>query len=123
MINAKPRLTQTIHAPAFGSREILPLNKPTTTSSAHIPREKLNRYTNPRAARWVVVTHVRTAAMTGAEQGAATRPDTAPITRAPDTRPAVPAVDALATSADGKRTGITSSIESAAMISRFAIAK
>ena len=32
--------------------------------------------------------------MTGAEQGAATRPDMAPITSAPVNRPPVPAVDA-----------------------------
>jgi len=39
---------------------------------------------NPSVALCVVDTHVSTAAITGAEQGAATRPDSAPITNAPE---------------------------------------
>src|SRR6476661_8852138 len=100
MISANPRLTQTIHEPALGSLAIVPLNTPTATSRSHIPREKLSRYTNTRTGRCVRVTHVSTAAITGAEHGAATSPETAPIMSAPDTRPAVPALAARAISED-----------------------
>src|SRR6476469_1446409 len=100
MISPNARLTQTIHEPALGSRAIVPLNKPTATSKAHTPSEKLRRYTNPSTGRCVRVTHVSTAAITGAEHGAATSPETAPIMSAPDTRPAVPALAARAISED-----------------------
>src|SRR6185437_3029605 len=78
---------------------------------------------NPSPALFVVDTHVSTAAITGAEHGAATRPDIAPIVNAPDTRPALPAVLARVSKALGSRTGMTSSIANPAMSSRFAIAK
>jgi hypothetical protein len=61
--------------------------------------------------------------MTGAEHGAATRPDADPITNAPGTLPPPPAPAARLSSRDGMRTGITSSIASAARTSRLAIAK
>ena len=66
---------------------------------------------------------MRTAAITGAEQGAATSPDIAPIAKAPEKRPPVPVVAARVTSAEGRRTGTTSSMARAARISRFAMAK
>src|SRR5438105_15914457 len=78
---------------------------------------------NPRTPLLVVLTHVSTAAMTGAEHGAATSPETAPITNAPERFPPCPADAALVSSHDGTRTGMTSSIASAAMISRLDIAK
>jgi len=71
----------------------------------------------------VVVTQVSTAAITGAEHGAATRPDIAPMMNAPEARPAVPAVAARSRLTDGTRNGMTSNIASAAMSNRLAIAK
>src|ERR1041384_7945726 len=100
-----------------------PDDNPTTTSSVHIPSENTNRYRNPSPALFVDDTHVSTAAITGAEHGAATRPDMAPMRNAPDARPAVPVPLALARSACGTRTGMTSSIASAAKINTLAIAK
>src|SRR5215831_1318815 len=123
MTTAKKRFTQTIHKPARGIRAILPDDNPTTTSSVHIPSENTNRYVKPSTALFVVDTQVRTAAITGAEQGAATSPDIAPMVNAPDARPAVPALLARCNTEFGTRTGITSSIASAASSSRFAIAK
>src|SRR5687767_121217 len=61
--------------------------------------------------------------MTGAEHGAATRPDAEPITNAPGTLPPPPAPAARLSSRDGILTGTTSSIASAARIRRFAIPK
>src|SRR5512134_1179874 len=110
MTNANTFFTRTIQIPARGSRLRAPLDTPTATSSAHIPSEKAKRYANPSPALFVVVTQVSTAAITGAEHGAATSPDIAPITSAPEKRPPVPAVDARLTSDAGIRTGITSSI-------------
>src|SRR5215471_4489583 len=78
---------------------------------------------NPSVALRVVDTQVSTAAITGAEQGAATSPDSAPMINAPEYRPADPAVDARASNADGTRIGTTSSMASAARISTFAIRK
>src|SRR3954471_21075899 len=78
---------------------------------------------NPSPALLVDETQVSTAAITGAEQGAATRPDIAPMVNAPETRPAVPALDARARMADGTRIGSTSSMASAASSSRLAMAK
>src|SRR5678815_676095 len=87
--------------PALGMRLSMPLETPTATRSAHIPSEKANRYANPSTALFVVVTHVSTAAITGAEQGAATRPDIAPMMNAPENRPPVPAEDARSTTPPG----------------------
>src|SRR6185295_13311489 len=92
--NANTFLRRTIHTPARGIRLNVPLDTPTATSNAHIPSENANRYANPSHALFVVVTHVSTAAITGAEHGAATSPDIPPMTRAPENRPPVPAVDA-----------------------------
>ena len=64
-----------------------------------------------------------TAAMTGAEHGAATKPDIAPMVNAPDTLPAVPAVLARSKIDAGIRTGRTSSIARAASNNKLAIAK
>src|SRR3954471_8049813 len=78
---------------------------------------------NPSPALLVDETHVSTAAITGAEHGAATRPDIAPMVNAPETRPAVPAELARSRMRVGTRTGSTSSMASAASSSRFAMAK
>src|ERR1035441_8101682 len=94
MSSANARLTHIIHTPARGSFATAPLESPTTTSSAHIPSENANRYAKPRTAERVVDTHVSTAAMTGAEQGAATSPLIAPITNVPAIPPPPPAVAA-----------------------------
>src|SRR5439155_14487812 len=67
-----------IHAPARGSAVTEPENSPTPTSSAVIPSENTNRYTNPRNPLRVVATQVSTAANAGAPHGAATIPDVAP---------------------------------------------
>src|ERR1700759_3525494 len=120
MTIAKTRFTHTTHMPARGRRAIAPDDRPTTTSSVHIPSENTNKYRKPSAADFVDDTHVSTAAITGAEQGAAASPDIAPIVNAPDARPAVPALLARSSSLVGTRTGSTSSIASAAMSSRFA---
>ena len=61
--------------------------------------------------------------MTGAEQGAATRPEAAPMMNAPATRPPVPALAARCRMAAGTRTGMTSNMDRAASMSRFAMAK
>src|SRR5207237_10866662 len=115
--------THTTHIPARVSRAIAPVERPTTTSNVHIPSENTNKYKNPNAALLVVATHVSTAAITGAEHGAATRPDIAPMVNAPEARPAVPADVARSRIAFGTRTGSTSSIASAATNNRFAMAK
>src|SRR5207248_862680 len=67
--------THTIQLPARGSAVTLPENSPTTTSSAVMPRENTNRYTNPNTPLRVVATHVSTAANAGAPHGAATPRD------------------------------------------------
>src|ERR1044072_7684011 len=93
----------------------------------------------PSVPLFVVVTHVSTAAITGAPHGAATSPDAAPITNAPDgrerspdappttnapdPRPAVPARDARSSNVCGIGTGKTSNIISAASTSMFAMTK
>src|SRR3569833_1814825 len=123
MMIANTLFTHTIHIPARGSRAIAPDDSPTTTSSVHIPSENTNRYRNASAADFVDDTHVSTAAITGAEHGAATNPDIAPMVNAPDARPAVPVLLARTRIRVGTRTGNTSSMVSAAMSSRFAIAK
>src|SRR5690242_6894532 len=78
---------------------------------------------NPSNPLRVVPTHVRMAAMTGAEHGAATNPDAAPITRAAAGELPPPACEAFVRSADGIGTGITSNMTSANTRSRFAITK
>src|SRR6266481_10195373 len=78
---------------------------------------------NPSTPLFVAVTQVSTAAITGAEQGAATNPEAAPMTNTPERLPPSPAVAARVRSHVGTRTGMTSSIANAAMIRRFAIAK
>src|SRR2546430_12664224 len=70
--------THTIQLPARGSALTLPEKSPTTTSSAVMPSENTNRYTNPNTPLRVVATHVSTAANAGAPHGAATTPDVAP---------------------------------------------
>src|SRR5437870_769524 len=67
--------THTIQLPARGSAVTLPENSPTTTSSAVMPSENTNRYTNPNTPLRVVATHVSTAANAGAPHGAATTPE------------------------------------------------
>src|SRR5438105_8771727 len=123
MTSANTRFTHSIHSPARGNRVNDPDESPTTTSNVHMPNENTNRYTKPNVALCVVETQVSTAAITGAEHGAATSPDNAPMISAPEYRPALPAVDARASSADGTRTGSTSSMASAARMSTFAIKK
>src|SRR6476469_7528027 len=88
-----------------------------------MPSEKTNRYMNPSAALFVDDTHVSTAAITGAEHGAATRPDMAPMMKAPDARPAVPIVAARVMIPAGSRIGTTSSMLSPARMSTLAMAK
>src|SRR3954471_23210700 len=101
------RLIQTIQSPARGIRARKPDDVPTATSKVHMPSENTNRYRKPSTALFVVDTHVSTAAMTGAEHGAATNPDIPPISRAPEYVPPLPAADAFASSHDGMRTGMT----------------
>src|SRR5881227_3227607 len=89
----EPFLTQASHAPARGSAVTAPLNSPTPTSTAVMPSENTNKYTNPRTPLRVVATQVSTAANAGAPHGAATIPDVAPSRNTPayeppDTRPA-----------------------------------
>src|SRR5262245_65749586 len=96
---------------------------PTTTSNVHMPIEKTNRYRKPSVALFVAVTHVNTAAITGAEHGAATSPDIAPMMNAPEARPAVPAVAARSRITDGTRNGIPSNMGRAATSTRVGIAK
>ena len=43
MTKAKTFLTVSIHAPARGNRDSEPAERPTTTSSVHMPSEKVNR--------------------------------------------------------------------------------
>jgi hypothetical protein len=77
----------------------------------------------PSPARLVVVTQVSTAAITGAEHGAATNPETVPMMNAPEKRPTAPAELARWRIEAGTLSGRTSSSISAETTSRFAIAK
>src|SRR5438552_13048905 len=113
--------THTIQLPARGSAVTLPENSPTTTSSAVMPRENTNRYTNPRTPLRVVATQVSTAANAGAPHGAATTPDVAPSRNTAGYDPP-PSPDAHCTTRDGTATGITSSMASAKTSSKFPIA-
>src|SRR5439155_18348926 len=115
--------TVTIHAPARGNRASEPLERPATTRSVDMPSEKTSSYRKPSPALLVTVTQESTAAITGAEQGAATSPDIAPIANAPENRPAVPIVAARWVIPAGNWIGITSSIPSPATISTLAMAK
>src|SRR6266516_85581 len=109
-----------IHAPARGSAVTEPENSPTPTSSAVIPSENTNRYTNPRKPLRVVATQVSTAANAGAPHGAATIPDVAP-SRNTAGYDAPPSPEAHCATRDGTATGITSSMASAKTSSRFPI--
>src|SRR6185312_1164877 len=123
MMIANTFFTHIIQEPARGSRDSVPADTPTATNSVLMPNEKTNKYRKPNTALCVVDTHVSTAAITGAEHGAATSPDAAPIANVPAYCPPRPAVDARCANPCGTRTGITSTIANAAMISRFAIPK
>ena|SRR5216117_426848 len=116
----EPFLTQASHAPARGSAVTAPLNSPTPTSSAVMPSENTNKYTNPRTPLRVVATQVSTAANAGAPHGAATIPDVAPSRNTAGYDPP-PSPDAHCTTRDGTATGITSSIASAKTSSKFPI--
>src|SRR5438034_9056503 len=105
----EPFLTQASHAPARGSAVTAPLNSPTITSSAVIPSENTNKYTNPRTPLRVVATQVSTAAKAGAPQGAATMPEVAPSRNTAGYDPP-PKLPAQRTRRSGAATGITSSI-------------
>src|SRR6267154_2955426 len=110
--------THTIQLPARGSAVTVPENSPTTTSSAVMPRENTNRYTNPNTPLRVVATQVSTAANAGAPHGAATSPDVAPSRKTAGYEPP-PRLPTQAESRAGSRSGITSSIARAKTSSRF----
>src|SRR2546429_5924874 len=116
----EPFFTHAIHAPARGSVDNVPENRPTITSSAVMPSENTNRYTNPRNPLRVVATHVSTAANAGAPHGAATIPDVAPRRKTAGYDPP-PSPAAHCASRGGTAIGITSSIASAKTSSRFPI--
>src|SRR5207245_10436150 len=113
--------THTIQLPARGRAVTLPENSPTTTSSAVMPSENTNRYTNPNTPLRVVATHVSTAANAGAPHGAATTPEVAPSRNTagydPPPRPAAHRIRRC-----GAETGMTSNMASANTSSRFQIA-
>src|SRR5207245_3664351 len=114
-------LIHTIHAPALGSVAREPEKRPTITSSAVIPSENTNKYTNPRTPLRVVATQVSTAAKAGAPQGAATMPEVAPSRNTAGYDPP-PKLPAHASSRRGADTGNTSSIASPNSSSRFPMA-
>src|SRR5207253_11125523 len=114
-------LIHTIHAPALGSVAREPEKRPTITSSAVMPSENTNKYTNPRTPLRVVATQVSTAANAGAPHGAATTPDVAPSRNTAGYDPP-PSPEAHCTTRDGTATGITSSMASAKKSSKFPIA-
>src|SRR5712691_3923671 len=105
-------LTHTIQLPARGSAVTLPENSPTSTSSAVMPSENTNRYTNPNTPLRVVATQVSTAANAGAPHGAATIPDVAPSRKTAGYDPP-PRLPAHVARRGGNRNGITSNITSA----------
>src|SRR2546428_2937529 len=104
--------THTIQLPARGSPVTVPENSPTTTSSAVMPSENTNRYTNPNTPLRVVATQVSTAAKAVAPHGAPTIPDVAPIRKTagydPPPRPAAHRIKRC-----GAETGMTSNMASA----------
>src|ERR1044071_5454919 len=117
-ITPAARLVHAIQAPARGSAVTEPENSPTPTSSAVIPSENTNRYTNPRNPLRVVATQVSTAANAGAPQGAATIPDVAPSRKTAGYEPP-PRLPTQVDSRAGSRTGMTSSIARAKTSSRL----
>src|SRR5213594_1673697 len=117
----EPFLTQASHAPARGSAVTAPLNSPTPTSSAVMPSENTNKYTNPSTPLRVVATQVSTAANAGAPHGAATIPDVAPSKNTAGYDPP-PRPDTHRIRRCGAEIGITSSMASANTSSRFPIA-
>src|SRR5258708_34129285 len=112
--------THPVHFPALGSVARVPADSPTAMSTADIPIEKTNRYRKPMAALRVLLTKARTATKAGAPQGAATRPEVAPMRK---TEPGdwLPKREAHARSRPGADTGKTSSMASPARTSRFPI--
>src|SRR6059058_4405944 len=117
----EPFLTQASHAPARGSAVTAPLNSPTPTSSAVMPSENTNKYTNPRTPLRVVATHVSTAAKAGAPHGAATTPDVAPSRNTAGYEPPV-RPPAHWSNRCGAATGMTSSMARPNTSSRLPIA-
>src|SRR2546429_4736595 len=115
-------LIHAIHAPARGNVDRVPENSPTTTSSAVMPSENTNRYTNPRNPLRVLATHVSTAANAGAPHGAATIPDVAPSRNTAGYDPP-PRPEAHCTSRCGAVTGKTSNIARPNTSKRFPTAK
>src|SRR5207245_1004125 len=113
--------THTVQLPARGSPVTVPENSPTTTSSAVMPSENTNRYTNPNTPLPGVATQVSTAAKAGAPHGAATIPDVAPSRKTagydPPPRPAAHRIKRC-----GAETGMTSNMASANTSSTFPIA-
>src|SRR5947199_442641 len=118
----EPFLTQASHAPARGSAVTAPLNSPTPTSSAVMPSENTNRYTNPKTPLRVVATQVSTAANAGAPHGAATIPDVAPSRNTPAYDPPVRR-PAHCSNRCGADTANTSNMARPNTSSRFPIAK
>src|SRR6185312_2996927 len=114
MMIANTFFTHIIQEPARGSRDSVPADTPTATNSVLMPNEKTNKYRKPSTALCVVDTHV---------SSAATSPDAAPIANVPAYCPPRPAIDARCANPCGTRTGMTSTMANAAMISRFAIPK
>src|SRR4029077_4043100 len=113
-------LIHAIHAPARGNAVTVPENSPTPTSSAVMPSENTNRYTNPRNPLRVLATHVSTAANAGAPQGAATIPEVAPSRKTAGYDPP-PSSAAHRTRRVGTEMGNTSSMASAKTNRRFPI--
>src|SRR2546425_4688735 len=119
------RFTHTIQTPDFGRAASVPETIPTTASSAVMPSEKMNRYTNPSTPLRVAATHVSTAANAGAPHGAATIPDVAPSRKTAGYRPPPPPAPRLPAQARRRRgadTGNTSSMASPNSSSRFPVA-
>src|SRR5690242_4722480 len=121
-MTANARLTQSIHGPARGSRSDESARSANTSSSDDIPNEKTSRYRKPSQALCVADTHVRIAAITGAPHGAATSPDTSPMTRTPAYRPPSPIVAERSRQRCGIGTGTTSAIAPAESSITLAIA-
>src|SRR5690348_17924202 len=86
-----------------------------------MPSENTNRYTNPSTPLRVAATQVSTAANAGAPHGAATIPDVAPSRNTAGYDPP-PNPDAHRMRRSGADTGITSSMASPKIRSKFPIA-
>src|SRR5437660_5766801 len=115
-------LIHAIHAPARGNVDRVPENSPTTTSSAVMPSENTNRYTNPRNPLRVLATHVSTAANAGAPHGAATIPDVAPSRNTAGYDPP-PSPEAHCAERGGGEIGNTASMARPKRSSRFPMTK